>query len=78
MAKSVVNGRPSAVSASATSQIHAVSSISSAFSESKTGGPFENDVTAPSFFNNFAPGLAMQEKIKMYEYSLGVQYQRRF
>jgi long-chain fatty acid transport protein len=39
---------------------------------------FNNDVTAPSFFNNFAPGLAMQEKIKMYEYSLGVQYQRRF
>jgi Long-chain fatty acid transport protein len=32
---------------------------------------FDNDVTAPSFFNNFAPGLAMQEKIKMHEYSVG-------
>jgi hypothetical protein len=37
-----------------------------------------NSASIPSFFNNFAPGLAMQEKIKMYEYSLGVQYQRRF
>ena len=39
---------------------------------------FDNDVTAPSFFNNFAPGLAMQEKIKMHEYSVGVQYQAHF
>ncbi len=39
---------------------------------------FNNDVTGPSLFNAFAPGLAMQEKIKMHEYSLGVQYQRRF
>ena len=39
---------------------------------------FQNDVTAPSLFNAFAPGLTMQEKIKMYEYSIGVQYQRRF
>jgi long-chain fatty acid transport protein len=39
---------------------------------------FRNDVTAPSLFNAFAPGLAMQEKIRMYEYSLGVQYEKRF
>ena len=39
---------------------------------------FSNDVTGPSLFNAFAPGLAMQEKIKMHEYSAGVQYQRRF
>ena len=39
---------------------------------------FRNDVEAPSFFNNFAPGLQMREKIEMYEYSIGVQYARRF
>ena len=39
---------------------------------------FSNDVNGPSLFNAFAPGLSMQEKIKMYEYSVGVQYQRRF
>ncbi|HXZ49490.1 MAG TPA: outer membrane protein transport protein [Usitatibacter sp.] len=39
---------------------------------------FQNDVTGASLFNAFAPGLTMQEKIKMYEYSIGVQYQRRF
>jgi long-chain fatty acid transport protein len=39
---------------------------------------FNNDVTGSSLFNAFAPGMQMQEKIKMYEYSLGVQYQKRF
>jgi len=39
---------------------------------------FSNSVTGSSLFNAFAPGLAMQEKIQMYEWSLGVQYQRRF
>ena len=39
---------------------------------------FNNDVTAPSLFNAFSPGLAMQEKIQMHEYSVGVQYARRF
>lgn len=39
---------------------------------------FSNDVEAPSFFNNFAPGLQLREKIEMYEYSIGVQYVRRF
>ena len=38
---------------------------------------FNNDVQAPSFFNNFAP-LGMQEKIEMYQYSIGVQYSSRF
>jgi long-chain fatty acid transport protein len=38
---------------------------------------FNNDVEAPSFFNNFAP-LGMREKIEMYQYSIGVQYSRRF
>jgi len=35
-------------------------------------------VSGPSFFNNFGPGLALQERIRMYEWSLGVQYARRF
>jgi long-chain fatty acid transport protein len=39
---------------------------------------FDNDVTGPSVFNAFAPGLAMQEKISMHEFSAGVQYQKRF
>lgn len=39
---------------------------------------FSNDVQGPSLFNNFAAGLALQEKIQMYEYSIGVQYARRF
>ena len=38
---------------------------------------FSNDVNAPSFFNAFAP-LGLQEKIEMYQYSIGVQYSRRF
>jgi long-chain fatty acid transport protein len=39
---------------------------------------FDNDVTGPSIFNAFSPGLAMQEKISMHEFSAGVQYQKRF
>ena len=39
---------------------------------------FSNDVEAPSFFNNFAPGLQLREKIEMYEWSIGVQYAKRF
>ncbi len=39
---------------------------------------FSNSVSGASLFNAFAPGLAMQEKIQMYEWSLGVQYSRRF
>jgi len=38
---------------------------------------FNNDVEAPSFFNNFAP-LGMTEKIEMYQYAIGVQYSTRF
>lgn len=46
-----------------------------------TGGfmyAFNNDVQGPSLFNNFAPGLNAQEKIEMYQWSLGVQYARKF
>ena len=39
---------------------------------------FSHEVSGASFFNNFAPGLQLQEKIQMYEYSIGVQYSRRF
>ena len=39
---------------------------------------FNNDVNAPSLLNNFVPGLQAEEKIEMYQYSLGVQYSRRF
>jgi long-chain fatty acid transport protein len=39
---------------------------------------FSNDVNGPSLFNNFVPGLNAQEKIEMYQYSIGVQYARRF
>ena len=39
---------------------------------------FSNDVTGPSLFNNFVPGLNAQEKIEMYQYSIGVQDSRRF
>ena len=39
---------------------------------------FSNDVQGASLLNNFAPGLQLQEKIQMYEYSIGVQYSRRF
>lgn len=39
---------------------------------------FNNDVQGSSLFNAFAPGVQMREKIEMYEYSLGIQYSRRF
>ncbi|MEO5694768.1 MAG: outer membrane protein transport protein [Usitatibacter sp.] len=39
---------------------------------------FSNDVNGPSLLNNFVPGLNAQEKIEMYQYSIGVQYSRRF
>jgi long-chain fatty acid transport protein len=42
---------------------------------------FSNDVQGPSLFNNFFPPQAranMQEKIQMYEWSIGVQWSRRF
>ena len=39
---------------------------------------FGNDVTGPSLFNNFVPGLAATEKIEMYQYSIGLQYAQKF
>jgi long-chain fatty acid transport protein len=39
---------------------------------------FSNDVAGASLFNNFAAGLALQEKIEMYEFSIGAQYSLRF
>ncbi len=54
-------------------KLDATSAVTAAFMYA-----FDNDVTAPSFFNNFAPGLALQEKIEMRQYSIGVQYSRRF
>ncbi len=42
---------------------------------------FSNDVTGPSLFNGFFPPQAqanMQEKIQMYEWSVGVQWARKF
>jgi long-chain fatty acid transport protein len=42
---------------------------------------FENSVTGPSLFNSFFPaGMQpnMQETIKLYEWSFGLQYARRF
>ncbi len=39
---------------------------------------FSHDVRGPSLFNAFAPGMAAQEKIQMYEWSVGLQYERRF
>jgi long-chain fatty acid transport protein len=39
---------------------------------------FNNDVTGPSLFNNFVPGLNAEEKIEMYQWSLGVQYSYKF
>jgi long-chain fatty acid transport protein len=57
----------------ATWQLDAQSALTAAFMYA-----FSNDVEGPSFFNNFAPGLAMREKIEMYEYSIGLQYVRRF
>src|SRR5690606_12647895 len=39
---------------------------------------FSNDVEGASLFNHFAPGMELREKIEMYQYSIGVQYARRF
>lgn len=39
---------------------------------------FSNDVEGRSIFNAFVPGLAANEKIEMYQWSLGAQYSRRF
>jgi long-chain fatty acid transport protein len=42
---------------------------------------FENSVQGSSLLNNFLPpqaGAAMQEKIQMYEWAIGVQYAHRF
>jgi long-chain fatty acid transport protein len=39
---------------------------------------FDNSVTGPSLFNSFIPGATMQEEIKMYEWSFGLQYARKF
>jgi len=42
---------------------------------------FQNNVTGPSLFNNFFPPqyqAAMQEKIQMYEWALGVQWAYRY
>ena len=42
---------------------------------------FRNSVTGPSLINDFLPPqaqAAMQEKIQMYEWSIGVQYARKF
>ena len=57
----------------ATWKLDNVSAVTTAFMYA-----FSNDVQGASLFNNFAPGLALQEKIQMYEYSIGVQYSRRF
>lgn len=37
-----------------------------------------NDVTGPSFFNAFAPGMGGSEKIEMYQNSLGIGWSKRF
>jgi long-chain fatty acid transport protein len=57
----------------ATYKLDAQSAVTGAFMYA-----FSNDVSGPSFFNNFAQGLQLREKIEMYEYSIGVQYSRRF
>lgn len=57
----------------ATWKLDAQSAVTGAFAY-----VLSNDVSGPSLFNNFAPGLQLREKIEMYEYSIGVQYSRRF
>jgi long-chain fatty acid transport protein len=57
----------------ATWKLDADSAITGAFAY-----VFSNDVEGTSLINNFGQGLALQEKIEMYEYSIGVQYSRRF
>jgi long-chain fatty acid transport protein len=61
------------VTAGATWSLDTASTLTVAFMYA-----FSNDVQGASFFNNFAPGLAMREKIEMSEYSIGVQYAKRF
>jgi len=61
------------ITAGATWKLDSTSAVTAAFMYA-----FSNDVKGASFFNNFAPGLQLQEKIQMYEYSLGVQYSRTF
>jgi long-chain fatty acid transport protein len=39
---------------------------------------FQNDVTGPSLFNAFLGTTTIQEKIQMYEWSLGVQWAYKF
>ena len=60
------------VTLGATYRLDAASAVTGAFMYA-----FNHDVTAPSFFNAFAP-LGLEEKIEMYQYSIGVQYSRRF
>ena len=57
----------------ATWKLDQASSVTGAFMYA-----FNNDVSGPSLLNNFVPGLNAQEKIEMYQYSIGVQYARRF
>ena len=39
---------------------------------------FANDVSGPSFFNAFAPGMGGTEKIEMYQNSFGIGWSKRF
>ena len=39
---------------------------------------FSNSVTGASFFNAFAPGMGGNEKIEMYQNSLGIAWGKRF
>ena len=57
----------------ATWKLDAQSAVTGAFMYA-----FNNDVEGSSLFNAFAPGLQLREKIEMYQYSIGVQYSRRF
>ncbi len=61
------------LTAGATWKLDSVSAITGAFMYA-----FSNEVSGSSLFNNFAQGLQLQEKIQMHEYSIGVQYSRRF
>ena len=61
------------VTLGATWKLDDVSAVTGAFMYA-----FDNDVNGPSLFNQFVPGLNAQEKIAMYQYSIGVQYSRRF
>ena len=61
------------ITAGATWMLDPASSVTMAFMYA-----FNNDVQGASFFNNFAPGLAMREKIEMSQYSIGVQYAHRY